>query len=71
MSADNAIFVREINGDWYIKEGAMSSEKPWTDEWYDDADRFSYRADALDHAHNLMDEYGVVEYGVHIVEGYA
>jgi len=70
MSADNAVFVRQIDNYWYVQEGSMSNDDPWADEWYDGADSFCSRGDALNHAHDMVDRIGVVEYGVRITEGY-
>ena len=62
MSADNIIHVHRCKGGkWYVWEQSASNP-PYVPE---NAGCYEDRVSALAAAHDLHEEYGYVEYGVH------
>lgn len=68
MSANNAVFVKQIDGTWHVRHGFITSGDPFDEEWHiEEADTYDSKADALLAAHEKVDELGVVEYGVRVI----
>jgi hypothetical protein len=63
MSADNAVFYREIDDKWWVMYGFASCEYKDSD-FRERGDCFETRESALIHAHAVADTYDVLEYGV-------
>lgn len=77
MSADNAYFVIEKNGEYSVSHGFMSPfceqndypehygpDNGYTRSLFDSGKKFSSRAEALEYAHDCVKEDYIVEYGV-------
>lgn len=67
MSADNGIWIAEIDGAWWVWYG-FASEELIRSRFRQEGTPFPSRNAALLAAHNLATEYSVLEYGVSEIE---
>lgn len=63
MSADNAIYYRQIGDKWYVMEGVDSCDRT-NDDYLRYAARFDSRPECLEAAANLADSMELLEYGI-------
>ena len=68
MSADNIIYVKETNKQWHVWHTFVSNNNTRIDKKSEGYKSFKRYKDALNYAHILVREIGLVEYGVEILE---
>jgi len=70
MSADNATFIQQRDGLWWVWDGSMSQELEGCNKPHKGAKRFSEYDDAFAYAEWLEDDEGGMsmgsEYGIHV-----
>ena len=68
MSADNAIFVKYIDGTYYVREGVLSCLDEYSENWFRGGEAFETENRAYQYAEQMFENRTIVEYGIWPVE---